>query len=69
MDKIIPSFERGCNGKANLGRSYKKQADRLAKKHNKKYGVYRCPHCKGTHLTTKIENEQKYFDKLLYITN
>lgn len=63
-----PSFERGCAGKANLGRKYKKEADRLSAKHSKKYGVYRCPHCGGTHLTTKLEAAAEYFEPLLYIT-
>jgi hypothetical protein len=55
-----PSTERGCHGKANLGRSYAKQADKLAQKHGKTYGVYRCPHCGGTHLTTKLEKADQY---------
>ena len=50
-----PSYERGCQGKANLGnKNYKKSADKLSKKHGKNYSVYQCPHCGGTHLTTKI---------------
>lgn len=56
----IPSVERGCDGKKNLGRSYAKQTDRLAAKHGKKYGVYRCPHCQGTHLTTKLDQSENY---------
>lgn len=56
----LPSAERGCDGKTNLGRSYAKQADRLAGKHGKKYGVYRCPHCDGTHLTTKLDKSENY---------
>jgi len=60
----LPSVERGCDGKTNLGRSYAKQADRLAAKHGKKYGVYRCPHCSGTHLTTKLEKSDQYADFL-----
>lgn len=63
----IPSEERGCVGKINLGRSYVKQADRLSRKHGKKYGVYRCPHCGGTHLTTKLEKSDQYAE-LLHIT-
>ena len=55
-----PSIERGCSGKANLGRSYEKQADNLAIKHGKRYGVYRCPHCGGTHLTTKLDKSETY---------
>lgn len=62
-----PSIERGCDGKANLGRHYAKQADRLAAKHAKRYGVYRCPHCGGTHLTTKLENAERYAP-LLHVT-
>gem|GEM_PF-3541938 len=62
MERLVrlPSVERGCNGKTNLGRSYAKQADRLAAKHGKKYGVYRCPHCDGTHITTKLDNSENY---------
>ena len=56
----LPSVERGCDGKTNLGRSYAKQADRLAAKHAKNYGVYRCPHCGGTHLTTKLDKSESY---------
>ena len=50
----LPSKERGCDGKANLGStSYKKSADKLSKKHGKQFSVYRCPYYQGTHLTTK----------------
>lgn len=63
----IPSVERGCDGKANLGRHYARQADRLSQKHGKQYGVYRCPHCGGTHLTTKLENAGRYAP-LLHVT-
>ena len=56
----LPSKERGCTGKANLGRSYVQQANKLAVKHGKRYGVYRCPHCGGTHLTTKIDKANQY---------
>jgi hypothetical protein len=62
-----PSLERGCQGKSNLGRLYFEQADRLALKHKKQFGVYRCPHCGGTHLTTKLENRDNYAP-LLHIT-
>ena len=62
-----PSVERGCKGKANLGRKYVKQAERMSAKHGKRYGVYRCPHCRGAHLTTKIENAEQYFAPLLYV--
>lgn len=62
-----PSRERGCQGKANLGRKYAQQADRLASKHGKVYGVYQCPHCLGFHMTTKIQNAHLY-GGLLYIT-
>jgi hypothetical protein len=48
------SKERGCTPKINLGENYVKRADKLSEKHNKRYGVYRCPHCKGTHLTKKL---------------
>lgn len=62
-----PSVERGCTGKANLGRDYIRQADRLAFKHGKQYGVYQCPHCEGFHLTTKLANANLY-KPLLYTT-
>lgn len=62
-----PSLERGCNGKANLGRSYQAQADRLAKRHGKRFGVYGCPHCNGYHMTTKLDNAYLYAP-LLYVT-
>ena len=62
-----PSQERGCTGKTNLGRNYVVQANRLAKKHGKKFGVYRCPHCGGTHITTKLQNAELY-SALLYTT-
>ena len=68
MTKQIPSLERGCIDKANLGRNYRKSSERLSRKHGKVYGVYRCPHCGGTHTTTKIEVASKYFAPLLYIT-
>lgn len=61
----LPSEERGCRGKINLGRRFKLQADRLSQKHGKSFGVYRCPHCGGTHLTTKLEKSDQY-PPLLY---
>lgn len=64
---MVPSVERGCSGKTNLGRSYAKQADNLATKHGKKYGVYHCPHCGGTHLTTKLDKSETYAP-LIYTT-
>lgn len=63
----LPSLERGCVGKTNLGSDYETQARRFAKKHGKRYGVYHCPHCGGTHLTTKLENRDSYAE-LLFIT-
>lgn len=68
MADRIPSIERGCEGKANLGRGFRKSADRLAKRHGKRFGVYFCPHCKGHHLTTKLENAGFYSRSLLYVT-
>jgi len=55
-----PSIERGCDGKTNLGRHYAKQADKLAAKHGKTFGVYDCPHCGGTHITTKLDKSESY---------
>lgn len=63
----IPSKERGCATKINLGHNFRKQADRLADKRRKRFGVYHCPHCGGYHLTTKIEKAQEY-GGLLYVT-
>jgi hypothetical protein len=68
MDLKQPSFERGCVNKTNLGRNYKKNADKLAAKHGKQYGVYHCPHCKGCHLTTKLLHEHLYTEALVYKT-
>ena len=62
-----PSKERGCDGKANIGSSYERAAEMLAHKHGKRYGVYRCPHCGGHHLTTKLEKRGEYAP-LLYVT-
>lgn len=62
-----PSYERGCQGKADLGRSYVRQSDRISRKRHKRYGVYRCPHCGGTHLTTKLEKRDQY-PPLLHVT-
>ena len=55
-----PSKERGCEGKANLGRRFKQQADRLSAKHKKAFGVYHCPHCGVHHITTKLEKQSDY---------
>jgi len=63
----IPSIERGCEGKANLGRQYRRSADRMAARHGKRFGVYRCPHCGGTHLTTKLDRAVEYAP-LLHVT-
>lgn len=63
-----PSEERGCLGKATLSSAnYKEQADKLAKIHNKQFICYKCPHCEGVHLTTKIQNASKY-DPPLHLT-
>ncbi len=67
MTRRTPSVERGCAGKANLGRDYQRSADRLAARHGKQYGVYHCPHCDGTHLTTKLTDAERYAP-LLYVT-
>ena len=63
-----PSKERGCDGKANIGSSYERAAEILAHKHGKRYGVYRCPHCGGHHLTTKLDKRGEYAP-LLYVTS
>jgi hypothetical protein len=67
LSKKKPSFRRGCLNKTNLGRHYAMKAERIARKHGKRYGVYRCPHCQGTHLTTKLEKAGKY-PALLHVT-
>ena len=63
-----PSKERGCDGKTNLGSKYAEYAERLAAKHGKVYGVYRCPHCGGHHLTTKLHKKDEYRE-LVYSTH
>lgn len=65
-----PSIERGCQFKAKLGSiDYKSSADKLAAKHGKRYGVYRCPHCNNAHLTTKLDNDSLLkYPPLLYVT-
>jgi hypothetical protein len=65
---LIPSLERGCIGKAKLGRHYQKEADKLSRKWGKRYMVYRCPHCSNAHLTTKIRKRFVYMTEILYIT-
>jgi rubrerythrin len=62
-----PSLERVCAGKTNLGRRYAEYAERLKTEYGKDYGVYRCPYCGGTHLTTKLINQENY-EPLLYST-
>lgn len=65
-----PSIERGCQSKARLGsKDYILSANKLAAKHQKRYGVYRCPHCNGAHLTTKLDNNSlSKYSPLLYVT-
>ena len=63
-----PSEERGCVGKIDMGINYKRIATHLSLKHNKQYGVYQCPHCKGTHLTTKLHKATVYATPLLFVT-
>jgi hypothetical protein len=62
------SKQRGCQGKAKLGRDYKEAADKFALKHGKYFGVYECPHCGCKHLTTKLHKKDEYPD-LVYITS
>lgn len=65
------SQERGCRWKANLGSNVAtaaQYAEKLKTKHGKDYGVYKCPHCEGHHLTTKLQNADKY-KELVYTTN
>ncbi len=63
-----PSKERGCLGKMRLKvGNMKSKALALAHCHCKQYGIYDCPHCKGFHLTTKLNNKAKYAP-LVYVT-
>jgi hypothetical protein len=55
-----PSRQRGCEGKTNLEGYYKEASEKFAKIHNKTYHVYRCPHCEGTHMTTKPLEDGAY---------
>jgi hypothetical protein len=63
-----PSKERGCDGKTRLGRSYINYVNKLKRSHGRDYGVYRCPHCQGHHLTTRLENSDQY-EPLIYRTD
>jgi hypothetical protein len=63
----IPSVERGCVGKINLGRRYKQRAEKFAAEYRTRFGVYRCPHCQAYHLTRKVENADEY-GGLLHVT-
>lgn len=64
----IPSVERGCRDKIRLGhKGYARNAERMAKKHGKRYVVYLCPHCGSTHLTTRMDGQ--YSTKLLYVSS
>ena len=67
VSERIPSKERGCDGKTDFGSHYESAARSLSIRHCKRYGVYRCPHCQGTHLTTKLEKADQYAP-LLYVT-
>ena len=65
------SKERGCQGKANAGSNAVEAiqwAEKLKTKYGKDYGVYKCPHCGGHHLTTKLHKKDEY-RTLLYITS
>ena len=64
------SKERGCDGKANFGSGIDSAiigADKMAKKHGKQYALYLCPHCDGTHLTTKLGKQGDYAS-VIYVT-
>jgi hypothetical protein len=66
----LPSVERGCAGKMrmSLSESPHRKAQKLAKKHGKDFGIYRCPHCDCYHLTSKLEKQDQYAP-LEYQTN
>lgn len=66
-----PSYERGCKGKAKLGRNKQaaiKSAEKLALKYGKRYGLYVCPWCLNHHLTTKPVTVGEYELELVYVT-
>jgi hypothetical protein len=64
----LPSKDRGCEGKMKLKNKAVNRAMQLSLKHGKQYGLYLCPHCDYYHLTTKIENADRYSAPLIYIT-
>ncbi|MCP5537235.1 MAG: hypothetical protein H7A51_13525 [Akkermansiaceae bacterium] len=65
-----PSKNRGCECKMRIGskESPHAKARELAKKHKKDYGVYECPWCGKFHLTTKLDNKERY-KPLIYQTH
>ena len=67
-DLKTPSKEHGCDFKVKLGRNYIKEADKLSKKWNRRFVVYRCPHCGDAHLSKKLYKRGYYTTEALYIT-
>jgi len=66
----IPSVVRGCLGKLRLKglKSARNKTRKLAKKYGHQLALYFCPHCKGYHTTTKIENVGKYAEPIVYVS-
>ena len=58
--------KRACKGKIDIGKNYRKKADKMTRKHGQIFGVYHCPFCNGWHLTTRIH--LKYSTPLVYVT-
>lgn len=66
---LKPSVENGCIKKVNHGEHFKKSADKLSRKYGISYGVYRCPHCGGTHLTSKFNKLNKYYEPFIHVSH
>lgn len=65
----IPRKESGCDGKMKLGKDYVKQADKMSKRWNRRFTVYRCPHCGYAHLSKKIHKKYDYSSDVLHVTS
>jgi len=66
----IPSKERGCDGKIDISGKYTRRVESFAKKYGRPFGAYRCPHCNGVHLTSKLSpSKRRQYGLLLYISN
>jgi len=66
----LPSKERGCDGKIDISGKYTRKVDSFSRKHGKPFGAYRCPHCNGVHMTSKLTAEKrKQYGPLLYVSS